>query len=104
MYSIILSGNLTMKEDILKKILGVIPTPAIVLKADPPSFTIAFLNKAYEELAHLSIEEITGKGFFEMFPEMQGSEIIRENLHEVLSKKDKIETPLIKYWFNGRYF
>lgn len=102
MYSIILSGNLTMKEDILKKILGVIPTPAIVLKADPPSFTIAFLNKAYEELAHHSIEEITGKGFFEMFPEMQGSEIIRENLHEVLSKKDKIETPLIKYWFNGR--
>ncbi|MEX0685180.1 MAG: PAS domain S-box protein [Balneolales bacterium] len=45
------------------------PTPKVVLQPDSPRYTIVEVNDAFLEATHSKKEDLTGKSFFEAFPE-----------------------------------
>jgi signal transduction histidine kinase len=46
-----------------------IPNPYMILCPDPPRFTIATVNNAYEIATEIKRENVVGRGLFEVFPD-----------------------------------
>ncbi len=44
-----------------------LPTPILVVKADPPFFTVLALNKAYRNTTSTPVENAIGKPVFEVY-------------------------------------
>lgn len=45
------------------------PTPYMLLRCDPPSYTITAVNEAYLAATNMRREGMIGHGLFEVFPE-----------------------------------
>ena len=79
----------------LYKIFEALPTPSVVLLADAPKFTVAQANKAYLELANRTNEELEGRGYFEIFPQIASYGI--PSLQKVISDRLPHKTPTQRY-------
>ncbi|MFA6083136.1 PAS domain-containing protein [Mucilaginibacter sp.] len=79
----------------LYKIFEALPTPSVVLLADAPKFTVVQANKAYLELANRTNEELKGRGYFEVFPEIASHGV--PSLQKVISELLPYQTPTQRY-------
>ncbi|MDB5060968.1 MAG: hypothetical protein JWP67_811, partial [Mucilaginibacter sp.] len=79
----------------LYKILEALPTPSLVMLPDAPKFTIVQANKAYQELTNRTNEELEGKGYFEIFPEIASHGV--PSLQKVISELSPYKTPTQRY-------
>ncbi|PPK87161.1 PAS domain S-box-containing protein [Neolewinella xylanilytica] len=79
------------------------PSPFLILKPDPPRFTIVTANDAYAETTGKSREYLTGRGLFDAFPanpadgEANGQERLTASLNHVLRYRKVHEMPWHKY-------
>jgi PAS domain S-box-containing protein len=53
----------------LDSVFKLLPTPSLILLPDRPKYTVLWVNKAYLDIVQSSENELTGKGFFEDFPD-----------------------------------
>jgi PAS domain S-box-containing protein len=79
----------------LYKIFEALPTPSLVLLPDAPKFTMVQANKAYQELTNRTNEELEGKGYFEVFPEVASHGV--PSLQKVISELSPNKTPTQRY-------
>jgi PAS domain S-box-containing protein len=79
----------------LYKIFESLPTPSLVLLPDAPKFTMVQANKAYQELTNRTNEELEGKGYFEVFPEIASHGV--PSLQKVISELSPYKTPTQRY-------
>jgi two-component system sensor histidine kinase VicK len=75
--------------------------PCMVVKADPPEFTIIMVSDAYLQMTGLKREDIVGKGSFTVFPgradEPSGVNSTRNAIMEVIATKKKVTIPEYSY-------
>lgn len=74
---------------------------SLILRADPPKFTILAVSDAYLNLVHRVREDILGKGLLEAFPGNKDDQTeqvgVLNSLLEVMRQKRKTIQPLFKY-------
>jgi PAS domain S-box-containing protein len=57
----------TMSPDFLV-IFRVAPTPMLVVRLDDPQFSVVDANSAYLRLSGMNLEQVVGRGIFDLFP------------------------------------
>jgi PAS domain S-box-containing protein len=103
----------------LSRIFAATPNPYLLLRADPPRFTIVAVNEAYLRATGTTREAMLGRGLFEVFPDnpedatASGVSDLRSSLDRVLRDKapdamgvQKYDIPFrdgsgrfeVKYW------
>ena len=83
-----------------QRIFESVPGAYLILKPDPPHFTIIAMSDAYAVITNTVREQILGKGLFEVFPDnpnesnATGVKNLTASLHRVLEHKamDKMAT------------
>lgn len=92
--------NTSLPEDIFRVVFEKSPG-SILVKADPPRFTILAVSDSYLKVTSSSREEIVGKGFFEAFPEDETAAhdetAARRIFTRVIETGQKIDVPSYKY-------
>lgn len=85
-------------------IFNAVPSLFILLKPDAPAFTILDANAAYLSVAKKELEEITGRGLFDVFPgnpddaTYDSMANLRRSLEKVVVTKLPDDMPLQKYY------
>ena len=86
-----------------KHLFEISPTPYLILKADPPKFTIAAVNDCYLAATLTQRSEILGRGIFEVFPDnpddatATGVSDLRASLEFVIQRKEAHIMSIQKY-------
>ena len=85
-------------EDLIdfQKLFETLPERYVVLKNDPPVFTICAASEAYLSVTGKSLDEIMNKGMFEAFPDTspRAQKTGRGELYEMLEKCGKSGRPV----------
>ncbi len=78
-----------------------LPGNHLIIKADPPKFTILVAGKSHLEMVKRSREEVVGKGVFEAFPpgpdDPQAADELRASFQEVLDTGKVHFLPVQRY-------
>lgn len=79
-----------------KKLFETLPERYVVLKNDPPAFTIMTASEAYLQVTGKSLDDIIDKGMFEAFPDTspRAQKTGKGELYEVLEKCGKSGQPV----------
>ncbi len=80
---------LSLGEKYIQEILDNIPAP-IYLKDAQSNYNYLMINKRYEELAQVTLEDIVGKNDFDIFPQSVAA-LFRSQDEEVLQKNIPVE-------------
>jgi PAS domain S-box-containing protein len=77
-------------------------TPICVIKADSPRFTIIAINEQYKKTTKTSVENIIGKGVFEVYKPHNESgtkqfELLTIALAECIATKQQIKLPVLSF-------
>ncbi|WP_234734371.1 PAS domain-containing sensor histidine kinase [Tellurirhabdus bombi] len=74
---------------------------SLVIKADPPRFTILAVSDKYLEISRTKREDIIGKGVFEVFPDNEsdpsGALSAYKAFMSVIETKKQVDLPVYKY-------
>lgn len=74
---------------------------SVLLKADPPHFTILAASDDFLRINCVNLDEILGKGFFEAFPEnnkdLHGDSSAFEGFMQVVTTGQKLYIPFLRY-------
>jgi two-component system, OmpR family, sensor histidine kinase VicK len=74
---------------------------SVLLKADPPCFTIMAVSDDFLKINSVSREEVLGKGFFEAFPEnkkgLHGKTTAYQGFMNVVKTCEKVYIPFLRY-------
>src|ERR1700756_1155545 len=79
-----------------------LPTPILVVKANPPLFTVLALNKAYRQTTSTSIENAVGRPVFEVYKprdtaSRQHFKLLESGLLKVIHTKEPLEFPTLAF-------
>ncbi len=95
-------------EEIVKEfdaIFNAIPGKHMILKVDPPKFTILAANKSHLELVNRSKEGLIGRGIFEVFPpgpdNLTAADELTSSFCEVIEHKKVHYLPAQRYDLSG---
>lgn len=88
-----------LTEDLFQTLFEKSPG-SILIKADP-CFTIAAVSDDYLQVTSVKREDVTGKGFFEIFPDddnsMNDETSARHVFTRVVKTREKIDVPVYRY-------
>ena len=74
---------------------------SVLLKADPPCFTIMAVSDDFLKINSVSREEVLGKGFFDAFPEnskgFHGKATAYDGFMHVVNTCEKVYIPFLRY-------
>jgi two-component system sensor histidine kinase VicK len=74
---------------------------SVLLKADPPYFTILAVSDDFLKINSVSRDEVVGKGFFEAFPEnkkgLHGKATAYDGFMNVVTTCERIYIPFLRY-------
>ena len=66
------------------------PTPSLLLFIDAPKFTIADVNEAFLEATQSTLNDLIGKGFFEVFPTNDSDNATDSGINATLSSLNTV--------------
>jgi len=83
----------------LELIFEALPTPSLVLLPDSPRFTIFQANRAYLDLVQLGLDDLLGKGYFDVFPYHPNCALSSSGslFNDLLADKESNRTQVFEY-------
>jgi len=83
----------------LSKVFRALPSPGIVLRPDPPRFTVIDVNDAYLDITNVQRSDLIGKGFFETLSVSTyfKASLWKDLLDKVMIEKLPAKTPVFDY-------
>ena len=92
---------------------SLLPIPFVMVLANDPMFTFIAANNAYLELSGVALEDLLGRGVFEIFPgdpDLTDTLSLRQSYRRVIETRASDQLPLFHYGVTGaagsgeRYF
>src|SRR5450755_3839295 len=86
-----------------RALFDAIPGPYLVVLPDDPTYTIVLANQAYTKATSTNLDQIAGRGLFEVFPDNPGDpkasgvQNLRASLRQVLATKAAHTMAVQKY-------
>lgn len=89
-----------LSEDLFKVLFEKSPG-SLLVKADAPKFTIVEASDAYLKVTSVSRDEVLGRGFFEVFPDIndnpENDTTARKVFTKVIETRAKLDVPVYRY-------